>query len=842
MACRRATLPPFSVLRRPASTLITLPRSTPSSSIRQPLRLKRNLTSDIGDDKTGHIRAGSNEGILFLDNIFPLRLRWLLRIPFLNFESQLPQLLQRVKGPKAAAIDPMRVIQRALPKDLPISITEVIPRVKEGGSFIKFTHEPHLQTTEIEGTVRNFLKENPVQPVFNPFRRVRAFLVRGRPWLEDLQRYPTPKVKVEFLPEKAGSEAKELPQETLYAMFRRYGKIIDIQSQPADSKVLPKYATITFRLSRHAIMARNCMHGFAMPETVAGGQYAGTVVKLSYEQIIKGHWIRDWLKDHPRVVFPILVAIFATITVAIFDPIRTFFIKAHVERSFHLADNRGVQWIWSQVRGLNPFKSHKGDAGLKTIWRDRKNDIEQIQTWLMESTDTFIVVQGPRGAGKKELVVDEALKDRKTKLVIDCKPIQEARGDSSTIVAAANEVGYRPVFSWMNSISSLVDLAAQGTIGTKTGFSETLDTQLAKIWSNTTAALKAIALQDRSKNEKDKNMGDDEYLEAHPETRPVVIVDNFLHKSQENSVVYDKVAEWAANLTTANIAHVIFLTTDVSFSKSLSNALPDRVFRTISLGDVPPEVAKKYVLDHISTDVNDSQAGAVAGQGGDKRISQLDARPDLKELDGCIATLGGRLSDLEFLARRIRSGETPNRAVHEIIEQSASEILKMYLLDIDTTKRSWTATQTWHLIKMLADNDQIRYHEALLSDAFKSSEGVLRALEQAEMISIVSANGRPVSIKPGKPVYRAAFQYLTEDRVLSARMDLEVLTAAIKSAGADIDKYEQELSALGSLPKQPREIGPRVKYLLDKLMASQMKVEQMEKESGVLKKILSQEY
>ena len=106
---------------------------------------------------------------------------------------------------------------------------------------------------------------------------------------------------------------------------------------------------------------------------------------------------------------------------------------------------------------------------MRALWEDRKDYIQQIQTWLMETADTFIVVQGPRGSGKKELVVDKTLKGRKHSLLIDCKPIQEARGDSATICAAAAEVGYRPVFSWMNNISSLIDLAAQGTIGTKTG-------------------------------------------------------------------------------------------------------------------------------------------------------------------------------------------------------------------------------------------------------------------------------------------------------------------------------------------------------------------------------------
>ena len=41
----------------------------------------------------------------------------------------------------------------------------------------------------------------------------------------------------------------------------------------------------------------------------------------------------------------------------------------------------------------------------------------------------------------------------------------------------------------MNSISSLIDLAAQGTIGVKSGLSETLDAQLAKSMYNLRAFL-----------------------------------------------------------------------------------------------------------------------------------------------------------------------------------------------------------------------------------------------------------------------------------------------------------------------------------------------------------------
>tara|TARA_R110002033_G_C3693089_1_gene219892 strand:- start:257 stop:445 length:189 start_codon:yes stop_codon:yes gene_type:complete len=52
-----------------------------------------------------------------------------------------------------------------------------------------------------------------------------------------------------------------------------------------------------------------------------------------------------------------------------------------------------------------------------------------------------------------------------------------------------------------------------------------------------------------------------------------------------------------------------------------------------------------------------------------------------------LVAVGGRLTDLEFLARRLKTGQTPKRAIAEMIEQSANEIMKMYLLTVD--KGEW---------------------------------------------------------------------------------------------------------------------------------------------------------
>ncbi len=769
-----------------------------------------------------------------------------MRLPFFRHRN-LPELLERFNSTSLQAFDPMVMVKRAIPPNVPITVTEILPRIKDGGAFVKFSHPDGVSSKEVESLIIGYLKEKYVRPWFNPMRPMKANLVRGVPWLEDLHRFPSSRIKVEFAPTKPGGEAAELSQETLYSLFRRYGMLAEISSQPADSKVLPRFATLDFARLRNAVMARNCMHGFKVLEE-AGGGVGGTQLRLSYEQKIKAHMIRDFVMGHPRIFIPLMAALLGGLAVAVFDPIRTFFIKARVTHSLKIRDSRIYKWFSSQAKDIFTFKKRNvEEAGLGAIWDDRRKLIDQLQTWMMETTDTFIIVQGPRGSGKRELVLDQALKDRRNVLLIDCKPIQEARGDSATINSIAQQVGYRPVFSWMNSFSSLVDLAAQGTIGVKSGFSETLDTQLGKILSNTAAALKQIGLEDRDKHDKDASMTDDDYLESHPEHRPTIVIDNFLHKNEDSSVVYDKIAEWAAGLTTANIAHVIFLTNNVSYSKSLGRALPDRVFRQIALGDITPAAAKRFVITHLDSEEDPDPSGT------DSKLSEGQRRRDLTELDSCIDVLGGRLTDLEFLARRLKTGQSPQKAVEEIIEQSASEIMKIFLLAArtdDRDDRTWSPEQAWFLIEQLAKAEALRYNEVLLSNTFASSltpsasngEAVLNALAQAELISIKTAKGRPESIRPGKPVYQAAFKILTEDKVLKARMNLAVLKELSKIEGKSIDKCEAELALIAGMPRVPPQVAPRVEYLLGKVEASQRKVEQWDREMGGLKRVLMREY
>lgn len=80
-------------------------------------------------------------------------------------------------------------------------------------------------------------------------------------------------------------------------------------------------------------MARNCIHGFVLQEE---GSKNPTRLRLSYEQRVKPHHIWNWVTNHPRIIIPIIAAVLAAFTVAVFDPIREFFVKVCLSRASHV--------------------------------------------------------------------------------------------------------------------------------------------------------------------------------------------------------------------------------------------------------------------------------------------------------------------------------------------------------------------------------------------------------------------------------------------------------------------------------------------------------------------------
>lgn len=145
------------------------------------------------------------------------------------------------------------------------------------------------------------------------------------------------------------------------------------------------------------------------------------------------------------------------------------------------------------------------------------------------------------------------------------------------------------------------------------------------------------------------------------------------------------------------------------------------------------------------------------------------------------------------------------------------------------------------MIKQIAEDKDgtASYSRILLSDLFaENGEATISALEQADLITITSVNGRPSVIRPGRPVYHAAFRHLTQDEQLRSRLDLGILKLLIGKADKSVAKYEDELNLLGNLKKYPVELNSRIQWVSHKLQASQAELEKYEKESAFLVKIL----
>jgi len=125
-------------------------------------------------------------------------------------------------------------------------------------------------------------------------------------------------------------------------------------------------------------------------------------------------------------------------------------------------------------------------------------------------------------------------------------------------------------------------------------------------------------------------------------------------------------------------------------------------------------------------------------------------------------------------------------------------------------------------------------------------------MEQAELISITQLpNGRPHIIKPGKPLYQAAFAEIISDGLFAATMELQTAEYLLSLENSKIKKYEDELEKLGSLFVKtdgkwlfgsghvPETVEHRVKFLLSLLKKRHVRAEECQKQIEELKKVVA---
>jgi hypothetical protein len=132
---------------------------------------------------------------------------------------------------------------------------------------------------------------------------------------------------------------------------------------------------------------------------------------------------------------------------------------------------------------------------------------------------------------------------------------------------------------------------------------------------------------------------------------------------------------------------------------------------------------------------------------------------------------------------------------------------------------------------------------------FKGDENALRGMESAELISIGTHDGRPSTIRPGKPVYRWVFERLVDDAPFRATQEIASNEKQIAASESAIQRYEDELQRLRTVEQLDSgwfgwflggrtNIWERERFLLRKLGDANRKVEELDRMNRDLKVVL----
>lgn len=82
----------------------------------------------------------------------------------------------------------------------------------------------------------------------------------------------------------------------------------------------------------------------------------------------------------------------------------------------------------------------------------------------------------------------------------------------------------------------------------------------------------------------------------------------------------------------------------------------------------------------------------------------------------------------------------------------------------------WTKIQFWDVAMRLCQSDKVSYDEVLFSPLFKGNDEALQAMAKADLISLVNSRRYGKQIRASKPLYRASFRRLRDDKILAGGM------------------------------------------------------------------------
>ncbi|QRV90114.1 mitochondrial escape protein 2 [Ceratobasidium sp. AG-Ba] len=837
---------------------------------------------------------GTKTAWFFVDALFPVQLsKFDVRYFFANLRKE--AIIQRVK----------EVLEKTDVRGF--KVLDVEPRVKDGGVFVHFeyisplgsaaAHDPNTRLTELKALaeLQAAIQATTVKhggiPSWLGLRASRKFwLVRGRPWREDMDRFASAILKTEF-------DGPDVHPESLYDVLRPFGRITKLDPPSPAPAGVPRSATVTYSKIHAAVRARNCLHGVNLTtdgdifgRSGPGLAFASPGTKLTrlsvlYERPIKDHAIRNWLTSHPRIVLPILAVLLGTLTYTVFDPIRELSVQGKVMNWFDYRDYALYKWLRENTydRIVFTFSNRRTEEIEEpAIWKERKEAKTTLRAYLNDLPSTVAVIHGPAGAGKGNLIASVLKEEDRPSMKIDCAKILNAGSDSALVQELARQTGYWPYFSFLSSINNMIDLASVGLIGQKAGFSTTTESQLRDILTVAATALQRVRdthrknasrdserahiIAQRKKLNADRAGTDDTLALPQDAMQAHGLSDEGISGSDEKGAQLPPlpISPVAAPAPPVNRGGLEEDVDDLPIVL-ITNYQPQGAKRE-ELLNVLAEWAAKLVEDKIAhvvfVCVNRENTKRVAKALPSQplasiALSDADTETALKyvawklsdvgierslqsnELK-IVGRLGGRISDLDTLVSKVRNGQSVTDAVEEIIHRGVSEMRKNAFGDDleDAKSLPWTREQAWSVLRALAARDEVQYSDVLLNFPFKGDELALRNMETAELIAIGTIEGK----FPGKPVYKHVYQRLVE-----AVQDINLNEKLIATHVSTIKACEDELTTLknigldlgSSVLGGKGATGARASYLLGKMMQSTLMVEQLEGENTKLKKVLA---
>ena len=194
-----------------------------------------------------------------------------------------------------------------------------------------------------------------------------------------------------------------------------------------------------------------------------------------------------------------------------------------------------------------------------------------------------------------------------------------------------------------------------------------------------------------------------------------------------------------------------------------------------------------------------------------------------------------------------------SEAVEDIINRGVAELRKNAFGDDTEDAKSlpWTREQAWHVLKALAKTPEVGYYSILLDFPFKGDESALRNMEHAELIVIGTKDGRPSTIRPGKPVLRYVFERVVGDKLFEATQELAYNEKQIAEAEVKIKGCENELAVLMDTMQKENEqrwwglfgrsaCWGRARYVGNYLTVTERKLEMLEKRNKEWKRVIKE--